>query len=118
MLEDDMRIFSKMPEIGTIPNYEHTIRLTKDTIICRKPYRVPISLEEPVKIEIEKLMRLNIIRKSQSPFTSPAFPIKKRNGKISIVVDYRELNKITEPMSQSFPIITDCLSKIEGFKYS
>ncbi|KAG0435615.1 Retrovirus-related Pol polyprotein from transposon 17.6, partial [Dictyocoela muelleri] len=104
----------QMPEIGTISKFEHTINLIKDTIICKKPYRVPIGLEKQVKQEIERLKNLNIIRNSQSSFSSPAFPIKKRNGKIRIVVDYRELNKVTAPMAQTFPRITDCLSKIGG----
>ncbi|KAG0441899.1 Transposon Ty3-G Gag-Pol polyprotein [Dictyocoela muelleri] len=56
------------------------------------------------------------MRKSKSPFSSPAFPIRKRNGKIRLVVDYRDLNKNTLPIIQLFPMVHDCLLTLKGSK--
>lgn len=48
-------------------------------------------------------MENNIIRKSYSTFASPAFPLLKRNGQIRLVIDYRDLNKITVKDAFLFP---------------
>ncbi|KAG0442502.1 Retrovirus-related Pol polyprotein from transposon gypsy [Dictyocoela muelleri] len=66
--------------------------------------------------EINNLVSLNIIRASKSPYSSPAFPIIKRNGKIRLVIDYRKLNKITIPDKYIFPKIQDLLSQLNNSK--
>lgn len=85
-------------------------------IINRKPYKIPFALRKPVQDELDKLISLGVIRKSQSLFSSPAFPIRKRNGRIRLVIDYRDLNKYTIPINQPFPTINDCLLTINGSK--
>lgn len=59
-------------------------------------------MREPVKEELEKLISSGAIRKSRSPFSSPAFPIRKRNGQIRLVIDYREFKKY-DPDKPTFP---------------
>ncbi|KAG0420260.1 Retrovirus-related Pol polyprotein from transposon [Dictyocoela roeselum] len=59
---------------------------------------------------------MNIIRPSKSPYSSPAFQIIKRNGKIRSVIDYRKLNSITVPNPYIFPTIQDLLSQLNTSK--
>ncbi|KAG0438226.1 Retrovirus-related Pol polyprotein from transposon 17.6 [Dictyocoela muelleri] len=105
-----------MPELGCISGCEHVIRLNEEKIVNKRPYRIPIGIKEQVQTEIKKLISSNIIRRSQSPYSSPAFPIKKRNGKIRLVIDYRELNRITIPINHPFPSITECLATLGNSK--
>ncbi|KAG0439645.1 Retrovirus-related Pol polyprotein from transposon [Dictyocoela muelleri] len=105
------------PELGYTNKFQHKITLKTDNIINKKPYKVPHAIMKDCKEELEKLQSLGVIRKSLSPFSSPAFPIKKKNGKIRIVVDYRELNKITVPQYHPLPSIIDYGCNFENQKF-
>ncbi|KAG0417302.1 Pro-Pol polyprotein [Dictyocoela roeselum] len=43
--------------------------------------------------KLNELERLGVIDKSLSQSNSPAFPMRKKNGKMRIFVDFRELKK-------------------------
>ncbi|KAG0420461.1 Retrovirus-related Pol polyprotein from transposon, partial [Dictyocoela roeselum] len=104
------------PELGYTNRFEHKIKLKEDVIINKKPYKIPHSIMKPCQEELIKLENLGIIRKSISTFSSPAFPIKKKNGKLRIVVDYRKLNEITVPQYYPLPSIMDLIMHIGDSK--
>src|SRR5699024_5236776 len=83
---------TKSKLLGKIPNEKITIRLKDNTQIISKPYTFPYKIYQAVDEEIKTLLKNNIIKKNNSEFCSPAFPIKKKNGKVRLVVDYRKLN--------------------------
>jgi hypothetical protein len=63
-----------MPTIGKIKNSEHSINLTEQTPIALKGFKLPISIYEQTKKELEKMLVMKIIRKSLSPYSSLHFP--------------------------------------------
>lgn len=77
---------------------------------------MPLGLEKDVKAHLEELLANNIIREAESPILSPAFAIKKKNGKIRLVVDYRYMNSITKKTHQLTPNMFELLSKLHGSK--
>ena len=50
------------------------------------------------------MLELNIIKESRSVYASPCFAIKKANGELRLVIDYRKLNSIT--CNDPFPLPT------------
>jgi transposase InsO family protein len=98
--------------LGEIPNYRMNITLTDSHPISSKPYKLPYKLKKETEEEIQRLLKLGIIRKSKSLFASPAFPVEKRNGKIRLVVDYRQLNKRTLKESYPFPSVWEGIQSI------
>ena len=54
----------------------------------------PLELAE-VKRQIEELMQKQFIRPSASPWGAPVLLVKKKDWKLRLSVDYRELNKMT-----------------------
>ncbi|MEG0619337.1 MAG: reverse transcriptase domain-containing protein [Bacilli bacterium] len=98
--------------IGRIPNKLMEIKLTKETLISKKPYSIPNKLIEPLKLEISRLKKLDIIQDSTSTYASPGFPILKRNGNIRLVVDYRDLNSITIKEAHPFLNLWDEIRSI------
>ncbi|KAG0419306.1 Transposon Ty3-I Gag-Pol polyprotein, partial [Dictyocoela roeselum] len=100
--------------LGKFTYCNHEIKLKENKIFKKKPYKVPIHLISATKKEIEKLLQMKIIRKSESENSSPAFPIPKKNNDIRLVVDYRELNKITEPDHFIFPKISEIYNELHG----
>src|SRR5260221_363874 len=52
------------------------------------------------------------MRRSNSPYASPFFFIKKKDGKLRPVQDYRNLNKLTVPNTYPLPLITELINKL------
>ncbi|KAG0420471.1 Transposon Ty3-G Gag-Pol polyprotein, partial [Dictyocoela roeselum] len=66
---------------------------------------------------LAELGKEKIISEMETPFVSPAFMIRKKNGKIRLVVNYRELNRCTKPIQISFPKLSDILQTLNGSRY-
>jgi len=53
------------------------------------------------------------VRESQSPFASPFFFIKKKDGKLQLVQDYWQLNSLTVKSQYPLPLISDVIDKLK-----
>lgn len=105
------------PILGTIHNENMEIELEHNTPFQRLPYTIPYGLKDNVNEEVKRFLDLGIIRKSNSKYASPAFAILERNGKIRLVEDYRELNKITKKDATPLPNLWDKLRSIPKSSY-
>ena len=84
--------------------------------VSKAPYRMaPLELAE-VKRQIEELMQKQFIRPSASPWGAPVLLVKKKDGKLRLCVDYRELNKLTVKNKYPLPRIDDLLDQLGGAK--
>ena len=88
-----------------------------DTFSC-KIY--PISIKETKFLRgwIDENLGKNFIRESRSPYTSPTFLIKKKNGDFRIIQDYRTLNKHTIPNVSPLPLIRSLIENCMDEHYS
>ena len=100
LLSEYSDIFSDMPGLTDIA--EHGITLTTEKPIRRKPYPVPYSKVGAIETEVRKMMALDVIEPSQSPYCSPLMLVKKTDGTFRPVIDFRQVNRVTvfdaEPM--------------------
>ncbi len=86
---------------------------TKDAQpIAQPPYSVPLSMREDVRAELKALEEAGIIQRSDSSWASPLVPVKKKNGKVRLCVDYRKVNAITTPEPYYMPGFEEMVSKI------
>ena len=92
------------PELGEILCVEHLIKTENLQLSPVRTYRVPYNLRTAVKEELDRLLRQGVIRRSTAETMSPAFLVKKKNGQIRIVVDFRNINRATK--SSSYPCQT------------
>jgi hypothetical protein len=53
----------------------------------------------------------------KSPMASPVFFIKKKDGSLRLVQDYRALNAITIKNKYPLPLISELIEKLRGAKY-
>ncbi len=58
-----------------------------------------------------------MIRPSHSPYASPIFLVKKKDGSWRFCVDYRQLNKLTVKDKYAIPIIEELLDELGGSQY-
>ena len=85
-------IFLKKP--GRISIYEHKLKIKDDQPFIIKTYPIPMSLRELVTAEINNLLELGIIRRSNSPYINPLVTSLKKDGSVRICLDARKLNDI------------------------
>ncbi|XP_059146787.1 uncharacterized protein LOC131934712 [Physella acuta] len=83
-------------DTGYTRTITHVIELNKDANFKKKQYAVPYAYREAVKKELNHLIETNKIQRSNSSVASPMVIVKKKNGKVRICCDYRDLNKITK----------------------
>ncbi|KAL2460949.1 orf y [Abeliophyllum distichum] len=75
---------------------------------------------EEFAVQIKELLDLQVIEPSKSPFSSPAFMVRKeaekRRGKARMVIDYSQLNKVTKNDGYILPNMQSLLQLIKGKK--
>ncbi|KAG0437702.1 Retrovirus-related Pol polyprotein from transposon opus [Dictyocoela muelleri] len=108
---------SKNHLLGNIGVIEHSIVLTNNFSKILPQYPVPMGIRNDVKQHISELIQAGIISESTINYISPAFVIRKKNGKIRLVVDYRYLISITKKTHQYIPKISEILLSLKGAKY-
>lgn len=100
------------PEIGKIDVIKHEIQLyNEDTKIKTiKNYSVPVCLQKDLVKHLNELEAHGIIKKAYPAFCAPAFVTRKKNGKLRILIDYREINKATVKKGHPIPSISTYLT--------
>ena len=99
---------------GVAKNVSVKIKLTDDIPIKSKPFRLAYNLVKPCQHEISRLLHEGIIRKSTSPYSCPAFPIRKKSGEIRLIVDFRQLNRKIIIDNFPFPTAEDLLINLKN----
>ena len=74
-------------------------------------------LKNQVEEELQRMEKQGLIEPSISPWCSPLVPVKKKDGRIRICIDYRKLNALTKMSSYPLPNIEDNLKQFAGSKY-
>ena len=96
-------VFSDDP--GDTKLVEHSIELTTDEPVRSKLYPLPFSVRDMANEEVEKMLKLDIIERSNSPYVSPIVLVRKKDNSNRFCVDYRMINPITvfdpEPMPKT-----------------
>jgi hypothetical protein len=66
---------------------------------------------------LEEALATGHIRQSKSPLGAPVFFIKKKDGKLRFVQDYRALNVITRKNRYPLPLIDDLIHRLKDARY-
>ena len=60
-----------------------------------RPYSIPKCYETALKIEVERLVKIGVLKKvNRSRWGAPTFIIPKTDETIRFISDFRELNKL------------------------
>jgi hypothetical protein len=72
---------------------------------------IPLSVPEQVELDtfIKEHVETARIRPSKSPWASPFFFVKKKDGKLRPVQDYRKLNSLTIKNRYPLPLISEIM---------
>ena len=119
-LHDFEDVFSKS-SFDALPEHrqwDHAIELeAAPQHSHRKVY--PLSLDEQKALDefIEEGLASGRFRPSKSPIGAPVFFIKKKDGSLRLVQDYRELNAITKKNRYPLPLIDELIHKLRGARF-
>jgi len=107
----------KAPEYSNIPSHLtfHEIK-TSGGPVFSKPRPLAPEKFNAAKEEFEKLMKLGIVRPSDSPWSSPLHMVRKSDGSWRPCGDYRRLNSLTTPDRYATPNMNTIHHKIKGAK--
>ncbi|SJL16886.1 uncharacterized protein ARMOST_20416 [Armillaria ostoyae] len=108
--------FDELPERKP---WDHAIELipnAKSTLDC-KVYPLNRNEQEQLDKFLDENLESGRITESKSPFASPFFFVKKKDGSLCPVQDYRKLNEMTIKNRYPLPLISELIDKLQGAKY-
>lgn len=99
--------------------WDHAIELVPGApeTMRTKIYPMSLNKQEELNRFLKDNLRKGYIRPSKSPLASPVFFVKKKDGKLRFVQDYRKLNEITVKNRYPLPLVADIISRLRGAKY-
>jgi hypothetical protein len=107
--------FDSLPEHC---KWDHAIELEREPSPgFQKVY--PMTLTEQTEMDafLEEALATGRIRQSKSPLGALVFFIKKKDGKLRFIQDYRALNAITRKNQYPLPLIDDLIHRLKGVHY-
>jgi hypothetical protein len=107
--------FDSLPERR---KWDHTIELKcKPSPRFRKVYLMTLTKQTEMDTFLEEALATRRIRQSKSPLRAMVFFIRKKDGKLCFVQDYRALNAITRKNRYPLPLIDDLIHRLNGMCY-
>jgi hypothetical protein len=107
--------FDSLPERR---KWDHAIELECEPSpgFC-KVYLMTLTEQMEMDAFLEEALATGCIRQSKSPLGAPVFFIKKKDGKLLFVQDYRALNAITRKNWYPLPLIDDLIHRLKDARY-
>ena len=97
--------------------YDFEINLKNNSILFYGPLYPLTELErDELKKQLKELLDKGFIRKSTSPAGAPVLFVRKKDGTLRLVIDYRKLNEMTIRNSYPLPLISELLDRVKGAK--
>ena len=117
VLESVNRLFNGT--LGCYPHKKIKLELKEGSIpVHCKPFPVPKAHEEVFKKECARLVDVGVLAHTgATEHAYPTFIVKKKDGRVRWVSDFRILNSMLKRKVFPLPRIQDMLNKRRGYKY-
>ena len=79
--------------------------------------RMPLHYKDDLQEKIDAFLEKKLITPCHSPYSAPAMLFPKKNGKLRLVIDYRQLNKQTIKSCWPIPSIEEIFDTLAGSEY-
>ena len=84
--------------------------------VSKTPYMMSTPKMVELKMQLQELLEKKYIKTSVSPWGAPVLFVKKKYDKLSLCIDYRQLNKVTMKNKYPLPRIYDLFDQMRGAK--
>ena len=108
-------LFNGLGKIGT----PHKIEVKEDASpVIHPPRKIPASLRDKLKDELDKMERAGVIRKVEEPteWVNLMVVVEKPNGQLRICLDPGNLNKVIKREHYQLLTFEDIASRLSGVK--
>lgn len=102
--------------LGCTNVVKHKI-VTSSEPIKQRYYPVSPFKQKLIDEELDQMLKLGVIEKSTSGWSSPVLMVPKKDGTFRFCVDFRKLNSVTEKDAYPLPYISSILTKLGGSRY-
>lgn len=104
-------------DVGSLSGVTHRIELEPHAPFKERTRRVSPADFDDLKRHLQDLLAAGIIEESSSPYASPIVLVRKKNGDLRMVVDYRRLNNLTKKDAYPLPRIEETFTLLSGSKW-
>lgn len=114
-------IFRPSSGTKTLPphrQYDMTVDLIPEAKLSSPPlYQLTEDQRVALLETLERETTAGRIRPSKSSYGAPMFFVPKKDGKFRMVVDYRQVNRVTKPDAYPLPLISQIISDLSKAKF-
>jgi hypothetical protein len=108
-------LFAPLPNGPPKRDVYHHIPLIPDAKIPhKKQYRLSFTESQELRKQLDQLLERGWIRPSASPYGAPILFAAKKNGRLRMCIDYRDLNAVTLKDKYAIPLVQDCFDCLVG----
>jgi hypothetical protein len=118
LLDSFSTIFTEPTGLPLQRAHDHCITLKPGAQpVAVRPYRYPAAHKDELERQCATMIEQGIVRRSDSPFSSPVLLVKKAEGSWRFCVDYRALNTLTVKDAFPIPVGDELLDELHGARY-
>lgn len=103
-------------KLGRTNLVKHVIK-TSSPPIKQRYYPVSVPMQGHIDKELDAMLKLGVIERSKSAWSSPILLIKKKDSTYRFCVDFRKVNKVTEKDAYPLPYVSAILDRLRGAKF-
>ena len=115
ILVRNRNVFRECP--GRIEGYAHEFHVTDRTPYFQRGWPVPLAYKGKVNDEINRMLRYGVIERCTSPYVNPIVTVIKKDGRVHLCLDAREVNSVTIPDYEGVSPVNEILARCGEMQY-